>query len=395
MRIRFRGVVRALVLALLGILVACSSNSSSTSSGTGFLLVTSQGDATVAAYTINLSNGFLTLQGKEVPTGTGSVPVAILLSPAGSEAFVANHQSNDIARYMVNSDGSFSQVTPNQAASGNAPSLAVSPSSMAMDTGGKFLFVANELSDTISVFSVSGTSLSEVAGSPFPTTANPTAIAVAPNSNFVYVTNDVNDTVSGYAFDTNSGAITTPVPGSPYIVGGSPSGLVFATPQDGSIPVMTFLYVTNFASNDVSGFVSCVTVSAECLAADGSLVSVGVPVSAGAGPGPATVSTVDAVANDATTATDFLYVVDRSSNQVSQYKIAAGTGVLTPLSPAAVSTGSNPAGIGGTPDGAWIYVPNINAATFSAFHISPTTGVLGPVQQTLTTPPFPSAVAVK
>ena len=394
MRMSTRGVVRALVLGLLSFLVACSSDSS-TNAGTGFLLVASQGDSSLLSYQTNLNTGLLTQRGSEVTTGTGSLPFFILLTPSGNAAFVANHQTNDIARYSVNTDGTFSAVTPNQPASSNAPSLAVTPSSMATDSGGKFLFVANQASDTISIFAISGTSLAEVAGSPFPTTANPTSVAVAPNSNFVYVTNDINGTVSGYTFDSTSGAITGPVPGSPYTVGATPSALAFATPQNGSAQGLTFLYVTNFASNNVSGFVTCVAASAECLVADGSLVSVGAPISAGLGPIAASVTTVDAVTNDPTTATDYLYVVDRSSNQVSQYKIAAGTGVLTALAPAAVSTGTNPAGLGITADGSYIYVPNQGASTFSAFHIAPTTGVLGPVMMTLTTPPLPSAVAAK
>jgi len=395
MRTRSGGVVRALVLGLLAVLVGCSSNSSSTNSGTGFLLVTSQGDSTIASYQINLNTGLLTQQGGEVTTGTGSMPVFILLTPSGNAAFVANRQTNDIARFTVNSDGTFTAVTPNQPTSSNAPASAIAPISMATDSGGKFLFVANQSSDTISVFAISGTSLTEVAGSPFPTGANPTGVAVAPNSNFVYVTNDVNGTVSGYTFDANSGAITGTVPGSPYTVGATPSALAFATPQNGNAQGMTFLYVTSFASNNVSGFVSCVAASAVCLAADGSLVSVGAPVSSGLGPTAATVTTVDAVTNDPTTATDYLYVVARSSNQVSQYKIAAGTGVLTALAPASVSTGVNPAGIGITADGSYVYVPNQGASTFSAFHIAPATGVLGPVQMTLTTPALPSAVAAK
>lgn len=395
MRTRFRGVVRALVLGLLAILVGCSSNSSSTNSGTGFLLVTSQGDSTVASYQVNLNTGLLTQQGGEVTTGTGTMPVAIVLTPSGNAAFVANRQTNDIARYTVNSDGTFTAATPNQPTSSNAPGLAIAPISMATDSGGKFLFVANQSSDTISIFAISGTSLTEVPGSPFATGANPTGVAVAPNSNFVYVTNDVNGTVSGYTFDASSGAITAVVPGSPYIVGASPSALAFATPQNGSAQAVTFLYVTNFASNNVSGFVTCVAASAVCLAADGSLVSVGAPVSSGLGPTAAVVTSVDAVTADPTTATDYLYVVARSSNQVSEYKIAAGTGTLTPLVPASVSTGVNPAGIGITTDGSYLYVPNQSAATFSAFHIAPTTGVLGPVQMTLTTPPLPSAVGVR
>src|SRR5581483_4545515 len=293
MPISSRGMVRALVLFLLSVLVACSSNSSSTNAGTGILLAASQGNSTVASYQVNLNTGILTQQGGEVTTGSTSIPTAILLTPSGDAAFVANRQTNDIARFSVNSDATVSAVTPNQPASSNAPGLAVAPVSMATDSGGKFLFVANQTSDTISIFSISGTSLTEVAGSPFPTTANPTSVAVAPNSNFVYVTNDVNGTVSGYVFDSTTGAITASVPGSPYAVGASPSGLAFATPQNGSAQSMTFLYVTNFASNNVHGFATCVAPSAVCLAGDGSLVSVGSPVSAGLGPIAAAVASVE------------------------------------------------------------------------------------------------------
>jgi 6-phosphogluconolactonase (cycloisomerase 2 family) len=78
--------------------------------------------------------------------------------------------------------------------------------------------------------------------------------------------------------------------------------------------------------------------------------------------------------------------VDNRSNQVSQYKISSGTGVLVADSPATISTGANPVWVsfragtstvsatGGTTD--YLYVANIGANTISIFSFDSTIGGL-------------------
>src|SRR6266853_1479491 len=66
---RFRFLPGLLVPVFLLGLNACKTSSSSTSSSTGALFVSTQGDSLVSAYTIDLSTGVLTANGAGVATG--------------------------------------------------------------------------------------------------------------------------------------------------------------------------------------------------------------------------------------------------------------------------------------------------------------------------------------
>src|SRR5713101_983873 len=85
---RFRFLPGLLVPVFLLGLNACKTSSSTTSSGTGALFVSTQGDSLVSAYTINLATGVLTANGAGVATGT--IPSAMLLAPSGSALFIVN-----------------------------------------------------------------------------------------------------------------------------------------------------------------------------------------------------------------------------------------------------------------------------------------------------------------
>ncbi|HVO81187.1 MAG TPA: beta-propeller fold lactonase family protein [Terriglobales bacterium] len=380
MRTKLRAWVGLLVVASLWGWTACSSTKPKGGGGTGALLVATQGDMAVSSFQVDLDTGKLTTQGMSVTTG-GSAPTTMVITPDGSTAFVANKGSNDIARYTVNSDGTVGAVSGNQAVSG------VSPVSLAVDPSGTFLFVANQGSDDISIYSISGTTLTEVADSPFPTAPDPVAVAVAPNLDVLYVANNVNGTVSAYDFDSTTGELTMPVPGSPFSTGGvAPSGLAIATTANG-----TFLYAANAGSNNVSAFAVCATVTTSCLVPDGSLTPLsGSPYSAQLGP----------VALAATPSGEFLYAVDKGSNQVSAYKISAATGELTPASPATISTGLNPVAIGIPSTGHYVYVTNFGGASVSSYRIvkdsaGVETGALQLVEAPVVTAGQPAAVALK
>ncbi|MBZ5707293.1 MAG: lactonase family protein [Acidobacteriia bacterium] len=391
---RLRAWVTVWVVASLGVWTGCSSSSSSGGGGTGDLLVATQSDMSVSSFQVDLGTGKLSAQGTSATTGMGSVPSAMVITPDGNSAFVANGGSNDIARFMVNSDGTVTGVTPNQPATMNPMILALDPTSLAVDSGGKFLFVANQGSDNISIFSISGTTLTEVAGSPFPTDPDPAGIAVAPSNNFVYVSNSINGTVSAYTFDSTTGALAA-IPGSPYTTTGTapgiaPAGLAVAAASSGNASG-TFLYVANSGSSNVSAFAICTTITTTCLAADGSLTQVtGSPFSAQPGP----------VAIVAAPSGEFLYVADKQANQISSYKIGAATGVLTPTSPANISTGLNPVSIAMPSSGQFVYVTNIGSASISAYTIATDTkgtptGALKLADKPLLTAGQPAAVALK
>lgn len=387
---KFRYLACLIVVPLL-MLLACSSTSpTATSSGTGVLYYTTQGDSSIWAYSLALASGSLTQIGSTL--STGSFPAAIALTPSLNALFVVNQASNSISAYSIDTNGILTAV------SGTVPTGSM-PTGIAVNPGGNFLFVANQASNNVSVFSVSGTSLTAVSGSPFTTIplgttapTGPIAVAVSATGNFLYVANNFTGTLS--AFSINSGVLT-PLGQSPYTVGTAPSGL-------GIVPSGAFLYVANSGSNNISAFAICdkvVTTCADPNHPDGTLTPVsGSPFSLGSGTGP--------VAIAADPAFHFLYVLDKGSNDISQFSYGSGTGQLTSLSPPAVSTGLTPtsivvvSGTTGTNVGNtltnptdYVYVTNLGASTLSAFTLNTTSGLLTPLGKPTTTTNNPSAIA--
>jgi 6-phosphogluconolactonase (cycloisomerase 2 family) len=410
MEMRFRFLPGLLVSVLLLALSACKTSSSTSVSGTGALFVATQGDSLVSAYTIDLTTGKLTANGAGVATGT--TPSAMLLVPSGSALFIVNSNpaitptvpptpcqlpdgAGTISAYTVKSDGTLSP------ASGSATAGLI-PLAMATDSGAHFLFVANQglqcnpASGTISVFSIQDATLTKVSdvqvADPLASSnPGPTAIAVTPDGKFLYVANQFDGTVTGFSVDA-SGVLTRLTPGATATVGTAPAGIDI-TPDGG------FLYVANSGSSNVSAFAICNQVVTSCsipASPDGALTPVtGSPFSAGLGPA----SIVAAPSGK------FLFVVDRQSNQISEYKLATGTGELTPNTQASISTGSSPAGAAlrvgttvvsttqGTTD--YLYVPDLGASSMTAYSFDSTAGILGLLGSPVTTGGQPSAVATK
>jgi 6-phosphogluconolactonase len=396
MKFRFLGysLRYALFPALLFCLTACSTSRSAVSSGAGVLYVTAQGNSTVSAFSVNLGSGALSTIGSS--TATGSVPSAIAVTPSINALFVANSASNSISSYTVNSDGTLVAV------SGTTPT-GTTPTALAIDAAGKFLFVANQASSDVSVFSISGTSLKSVgppvttipAGFSYPNGTLPSGVAVSASGKFLYVASELANFVS--VFSVSSSGALAPLGVPFYNTGLGPVGLAITPKGD-------FLYVANSGANsdNVSGFAICDAVVTTCTDVnkpDGKLTEVkGSPFPAGLGP----------VAIAVDPAFNFVYVVDKASNQISQYSFGTGTGVLTPLSPGTVSTGATPVSIGilsgatGTNVGNtttnptdYVYVANNGSGTVSTFALNTSNGLLNVVGQPFVTAGQTSAVAAK
>jgi 6-phosphogluconolactonase len=386
MKFRFLASLALVSVALFTI--SCSSNNgASTSSGTGLLYLAAQGNSSLTGYGITLSSGGLT--GINL-VSTGSNPSAIAITPPLDALFVTSSVSNFVTSYSVASDGSLTV--------GSNTNTGTTPLGVTVDPSGKFLFVANQGSNNVSVYSISGTSLTQVPNSPFTTIApgtttptGPVAVAAPPAGNFLYVANQFTNTVSAFAYDATSGALTA-VGASPYAVGTAPSALSISA--NGA-----FLLVANSGSNDVSSFAICVATSATCTTPDGTMTQVsGSPYSSGIRP--------VAIAFDP--GFNFVYVADQQSNQVSQYSFSPGTGQLTALSPAAVSTGTTPVSIAirsgttGTSIGNsslnptdYVYVTNIGGTSMSIYTLTTSSGLLTVLGAPFTTPGQPSAVAAR
>ena len=123
--------------------------------------------------------------------------------------------------------------------------IAANPTSIGVDPGGRFVLIADGVSNTVSVFATA-TNWTQIAGSPFATDGNPSAVAFDPAGQFVYIANQGTNDVSAYTMNPSTGVLTA-VPGSPYAVGVGPVSL--SVDFSGQ-----FLYVTNSTSGTVSAF---------------------------------------------------------------------------------------------------------------------------------------------
>jgi len=427
------------VLVSIGLLVACGSNYNSSSDG--LFLVGSQGSGVIETFSFNLNSGHVSPIANS-PNDTAAqtcilngLPSSLVMDPKGAYAYTiinatsacdtgTTKSKTGIQVSKVGSDGS---VTAGSLVGLNpGPSqVPVVPSTLTMDSAGKFLFVANRqtsdssggaVSGSISVFTIaSDGSLTEVAGSPFiPVSTNSTlpdvvSVAVtptvlpangirgiqnavcsspgntAPTSEFLYAVDQAGDQLFEFQVDTSSGvltAMTGPNLLPPFATGQVPVGIAVD-------PCDRFVYVSNSQSNNVSAYTICNAVqpAAGCPLADGSLQPVSKSPFAltgnanGAGP-----LVVDPFGNS-------VYALGTLSNTISLLRISPVSGSLT-VNATPTATGASPRSIAIRSDDTWLFVTNYGAATVSQYSITPATGILD-AKPAITTDNNPWGVAVK
>jgi DNA-binding beta-propeller fold protein YncE len=107
---------------------------------------------------------------------------------------------------------------------------------MAVDPTGKFLYVVNNGSDTVSAYVITSITLLlspqaralTAAGSAVAAGTNPGGIAVDPTGKFVYVANGNSGNISVYTINPSTGALSE-VKGSPFAAGSGPFSVAIAT----------------------------------------------------------------------------------------------------------------------------------------------------------------------
>jgi 6-phosphogluconolactonase (cycloisomerase 2 family) len=255
---------------------------------------------------------------KASPVSSGGAnPVGIATAPNGSAIYVINHDSNNVASFSIGAAGALTAL-------GSAVTTPGSdPVAVAINPAGTFLFVVDYYGPgALVVYPISGSGL----GTPvtqtlpggststaYPLGNAPTGVNLLSTGNTVYVTDILTAAGSGCsagqgglaALSVSSSGVLTPVSGSPYCAGVTPSALA-------STPIGQFLYVTDSAQNQIIGY---------NVNSDGSLLPfIGGPIATGTFPDAITVEPRGL----------YLYVANRFSSPssgIQSYSIAAGTGV--------------------------------------------------------------------
>jgi 6-phosphogluconolactonase len=191
-----------------------------------FLYVSDSLDANggISAYTINSTSGALTaIAGSPFATLPLGGPAGVTVSPNGKFLYVCEFSLDEVLVLPINANGSLGSAVGFPSLVGNHPV------GIAVNSAGTFLYVANSLDATISVFSInSGTgALTAITGSPFAAGATVSSLVIDPSGKYLYVTNPVANTITGFNINATSGA-PTQFASLPVAAGTQPTSLTVA-----------------------------------------------------------------------------------------------------------------------------------------------------------------------
>jgi DNA-binding beta-propeller fold protein YncE len=389
MRMKFNKSSQLLLVSAAGLLVASLLSACSQLTQTltvDFVFVASSKAAgpnnygEIDIFEVNSESGRMRqIPASPVPSG-GRYPIAEAVSSDNKDLFVANRDDDTIVQFVIGSDGKlypyYTVNTPGVfplAIAANSSNLFVVDTYQPLPT----CSTAAPCSGSIGVFPLlaGGSSSSApctatvcigtaatnpaisaqywpltLAGAPSDVIV-PTAVNVLASGGYVYVTaydSSVTPSV-GYlfGFSVGSGAVLTPLAGSPFAAGTQPSAI--ASDATGK-----FVYVTDAAQGNVLGF----------------SVAAGLPTPLGGSPFPAG-NAPSAIVVDPSFA--FAYVTNSTDSTVTAYSVSSGA--LTRLGNYAV--GLQPVAIGIDPStNHFLYTANFLGNNVTGFELSQSAGTL-------------------
>jgi 6-phosphogluconolactonase len=340
--------------------------------------VGSNSNGQIDTFAADSESGALRKGAPTVASG-GVTPVAMAISPGFSNLYVA-HSGNDTIVHFAVADNGVLTAKDTVTLSEPPVSLAVNP------TGTALYVVSGTTTATLSEYSLSSGTIGSVTAQEslqipgFTTDAVvPTGVIVLPNGGAVYATvydqsaynpgGTITSTahpgwVFGFAIDSSGNL--APSPGSPYQAGVKPSSLV-------SDPTNRFVYVTDFASNQLIGY-GINSGSILRFLINGPFKTGNQPTSVAIDP-----------------RGKYMYVSNALDSSVSAYLIDLATGTpsaaVNPTGSATNSTDTQPVSISVDPAlGRFVYTANFLGNSISGFRLDPNTGTLSITQTT----PYPS-----
>jgi 6-phosphogluconolactonase (cycloisomerase 2 family) len=303
-----------------------------------YVYVANGGTDGVSGYSIDATTGALSpVSGS--PFAGGGGPRGIALAPSGKFIYTADRNGNSVSGFSINADTAVLTPVPGSPFA-IAPGAEVQPGpqQLTVDPSGRFLYVSDHLTGDIAGFTINMTTgaLTQISGSPFTDQPGnlgpgiqPYALVVAPSGKFLYVTNHGSGTLSVYSVNAETGALT-PITGSPFSIpsecGAAPFGLA-------TVPSGQVLYVAEnqcgaiavFSLNAMTGVPTQTTNSPFFInAGDCNPLSLD--------------DTVDYTGR-------FVYVANQGCGNISGYSIDPNTGDLTQVTGSPFPAGSSPYGL--------------------------------------------------
>ena len=224
------------------------------------------------------------------------------------------------------------------------------PYDLTVDQTGRYLYVMNSASNTISQFRIDGSSggLTEIAA-PLPSVSTPFAGPTLLNGTQLYIPSGAAANALGrYAIGMNGSLSfqeTIAGPGA-----GNMIWFMRGTPDS------RFLYATIY---------NATTIAQYSVSSSGSLTALGTAA-----------TQTNPWSVEVEPHGRFAYVANYGSASVSQFTINSGTGQLSAMTPAFVASGAQPVGIVSHPTSSFLYVANSGAGTVSQYRMDGSSGTL-------------------
>ena len=129
----------------------------------------------------------------------------MVVHPSNHFLYAANQNTNTISLFKINSTtGALDEVLPRTALVTSSGGVGLSPAVMTMDSGGKYLFVGNQITNDIWVYSI-GSSGALTFVSSAPVGASPARLTLSASDGFLYVPVPTFSAV--YVFSVSAGSI--------------------------------------------------------------------------------------------------------------------------------------------------------------------------------------------
>lgn len=312
----------------------------------------------IAVYREDPNSGILT-QLDNTPIAAGPAVQALAIHPSKKFLYAANSAESDISLFSIATDGFLTEVTPRTPISNGTE--ATTPTMLAMDPAGAYLYVGNAGAafPSISVFSINATSgqLNQVSGSPFPIGIAPLNMALAPSGGVLYVTGaGAPGYVEAWSISSSTGALTflqLVQPGNnPYGIAISPNG--------------SFLYTANTGDNSISEF----------------SISSGLLTAINGSPIGESYTSPLALLVDSTSS--YVFVANEGSTNLAGFSISSATsaaGSLTLLASSPFSTNAGPDTIASDASGNYLFVGNQSTPVVESFSLAKSDGTLEVIQK--------------
>lgn len=346
---------------------------------------------TVSSYTIGGGTGALTLANT---AATENDPIAVAVEPGGKYAYVVNRGSSTISGYIIDNvvgSPTYGQLAVNDMNAGTPTTITTvnTPTSITIHPSGKFVYVVSEGAGAtlpaISAYAINATTgvLSVVDLNPSP--ASTTLTLAAGTVPYTIVV----DPSGRFAYVPNYAGGSV----SAYTVNQTTGALTFAgTVAAGTGPASVAVDPAGNCALVANNGVNSTTVSAYTIdQATGALTAAaGSPFTAGTEPRSVAIDPV---------AGAYAFVANAGSNNVSGFSLNLATCALTSIDTDAVAGGNEPSIAAGMtplsinidPSAAYVYVANWGGDTVSTYSIG-AGGALTPVGAAIATGAGPASV---